>query len=229
METTTEIAPTLVAEAKDSIANLTVQVGAITVRDAESFEAAGQQRLALKRYLARVDEICDPAIRAGHDAHKAALAVKAKLTDPAKALDADLQRKRVTWQEAEQRRLDEIARQAEAAQRKAEEDARLAEAAAAEQAGDHAQADAIIEAPMFVAPVIAQAPPKTAGIATRTTWSARVTDFAALVRAVAEGKAPLTALKADQTVLNGLARSMREHLRIPGIQAVPTVGEAVRA
>ena len=119
----------------------------------------------------------------------------------------------------------EAQRVADEAARKAAEDQQLAEAAAAEAAGDREAAEAIAAAPTFVPPVIvAPAIPKVAGIARRETWSAKVTDLAALVRAVANGQAPLTALTPNMTVLNGLARSMQAQMRIPGVQAFPTSG-----
>lgn len=218
MDTTT-IPPEAESAAKADIATLTVRVGALAVTDAASFEAAGQERLALKRYLARVDEICDPAIAAGHNAHKAALAVKAKLADPAKKLDADLQRKRVTWQQAEERRLAEIAREAERVQREAAEAAQLEEAVAAEQAGDHAAAESIVAAPIFHPPVIAAPVAKTAGISVRKTWTYRI-DNEALV--------PRQFLTVDAVKLRKYVVAMGAAANVPGVTVYQVASESVR-
>jgi len=56
----------------------------------------------------------------------------------------------------------------------------------------------------------------------RETWSARVTDLAAFVRAVAAHPPWLALLKPDLTALNAQARSLRGRLAIPGVEAVCT-------
>jgi len=63
---------------------------------------------------------------------------------------------------------------------------------------------------------------------TRVTWSAEVTNLMDLVLAVAIGEAPLQALQADMTYLNGRARTDKEALKIPGVKAVPTESLAAK-
>ena len=59
--------------------------------------------------------------------------------------------------------------------------------------------------------------PAVAGLSSRTTKKARVTDLAALVAAVARGKAPSDCVEANQTFLNGLARLATGDSTIPGV------------
>jgi hypothetical protein len=55
----------------------------------------------------------------------------------------------------------------------------------------------------------------TIGQTMKDNWVAEVTDLAALVKAVADGIVPITVLKADMTVLNGLARGQ---MKWPGVR-----------
>jgi hypothetical protein len=79
-----------------------------------------------------------------------------------------------------------------------------------------AAAEAVATGPVVVESAI----PAGFGAATRRTWGAEVYDKLALVKAVAEGKAPLEAVEAAMPVLNGLARSLKGALSVPGVRAV---------
>ena len=70
----------------------------------------------------------------------------------------------------------------------------------------------------MVAPVIQREPPKVTGISTREVWKAEVTDLAALVKAIAEGKAPLALVQANTTVVGQQARSLKQDFVAPGIK-----------
>jgi hypothetical protein len=69
-------------------------------------------------------------------------------------------------------------------------------------------------------PGAAVAPPKVDGLSGRTTYTAEVTDLAALVRAVAAGEAPLECLRPDDKFLGAQARAFKKTgLIYPGVQA----------
>lgn len=147
----------------------------------------------------------------------------------------------------EQRKLEEAARRerekaesaARAAREKAEEeaaelrrkaDAEAAAGRAAEAARLAARADQKVEraeikadtfeqvAATVVAPVIRREAPKVAGLATRKVWKAEVVDLMALVKAVAEGKAPLALLMANDKLIGQQARSLGAEFVTPGIK-----------
>lgn len=89
-----------------------------------------------------------------------------------------------------------------------------------------AQARAAAEAaqePVFIPEVLpAEAEPVAlAGISQRTTYEAEVVDLMELVKAVAAGQVQPEVLLPNTKVLNGLAKTMKEALRIPGVKAVP--------
>src|SRR4030065_571353 len=88
----------------------------------------------------------------------------------------------------EQARVDELARK--------ERERLAARAAKAEDKGDTEKADVLYETALRVtAPDVAPAT-KAEGVHMRTTWSAEVTDLAALVAAIAAGTVPLACVDA---------------------------------
>jgi hypothetical protein len=71
--------------------------------------------------------------------------------------------------------------------------------------------------------------PKVSGIAGRTTWKAEVKDKGALVKYVAEHPEWLSLLDVNMQALNGLARSQKGSLALPGVEAVEEHSIAARA
>jgi hypothetical protein len=117
-------------------------------------------------------------------------------------------------QERERQERERVAR--EEAQRKAHEEA-LARAIELESEGQTEAAEAVLDEPVFV-PVVAQKDvlPKSKGQITKTTYKAVVFDFRALVKAVAEGRAPIQCLLPDQGFIDAQARSYKEGFSLPG-------------
>lgn len=132
--------------------------------------------------------------------------------------------------EAEERR---IAAEAAEAQRIADEAAAAAARATTQQEQEQARA-ALAEAAAKVetaqqahaeirsmpAPIVAKGTPKVTGIASKSTWCGECDNFTVLVKAVAEGKAPINLLTLDQTQLNKYARAQERAMSIPGCRAV---------
>lgn len=172
--------------------------------------------------------------------------------------EAKLKRAMVTWSSEQDRLAAEARAQAEAAaraererlaaiERAQAEAARQAqaEAQAAAAAGDHeaaaaamataqaAQQQATVAA--ITAQVVTVAPEveyrgKVTGISGRTTYSADVTDLMALVRAVAEGTAPIECLQADAKFLGAQARAFKKSGQLyPGVTVVAERSIAARA
>jgi hypothetical protein len=120
----------------------------------------------------------------------------------------------------EDRRRREEIRQAEQAEKEAQESRKL-EVQHLKRTGYVADAKKLAAEPLppVVAPTVPLDVPKVSGFSKRTLWEAEVTDFKALVEAVAAGKASLECLLPNQTVLNALARAAKTTLAIPGVMA----------
>jgi len=119
----------------------------------------------------------------------------------------------------EAKRAEEEARLREQARKEEERLRARAEKAAA--AGHEEKAEALEEqAENVMVPIVSSPQPKVSGVTTRITWKAEVTDKAALIKAVAAGEVPDVALEPNMTFLNQQARSLKDVLSYPGVQAV---------
>lgn len=76
---------------------------------------------------------------------------------------------------------------------------------------------------------IASAAPRVSGISGRSTWQAAVKDKAAFIKYVAEHPEWLNLVDINMVALNGLARSQKSALALPGVEAVEVQGISARA
>jgi len=197
------------------------QAKAVKVTDAQTYLSAGNLWKAIGDMMKEVKETFDPICDAAHKAHKAAVEKRAKFLDPltnaqksVKKLMSDYDAEQECIRIAEQRRLEEEAR------KKAEEQA-LQDAIAAEEAMKAAgatkeeaaaEATAIIETPVQVAPVVLpKAVPKMAGGPVfQTRWSFEI---------VNENLIPRQYLAPDMTKIGGVVRALKGQTNIPGVRA----------
>lgn len=220
---------------------------ALVVHDEAGYEGAAVLLREIKGLRGEIEATFGPIIAKAHAVHREACAQRKKHEAPLELAETAIKRTMGAYVLAEERRahedqarLDREARELEARriaeERVAEEAARLVEAEALEAAGMREEADAVLAAPMPEPdPIPAPPPPPTiarptaAGISVRETWSAEVTDLAALVRAIAEGRAPLTLVQVDRTAIGQWARATKGSVTLPGVRIVSGTGIAARA
>jgi len=193
----------------------------IVVEDNEAMEVADRAKDDIKQMIKTVDEFFKPMADKAFQAHRAITGkwneVKNPLVEADKYLTGQVKgylRKCEEIRLAEERRLAEIAR-------KAEEERRLAEAVAAEKEGNHEEAEAIIQEPIYVPPpVVESAAPKADGRKYRTLPRARVIDKMKVIKAVAMNPALQDLLDINISVANQKAKSLGKALdsTIPGLQ-----------
>jgi len=219
-----------------------------TITTRAEFERAGAQLVLVKTYIKRINEATQPAIEAAHAAHKRALELRGALLGTAHETERALNTAVSTWEAAERRRLEAERAAAEAqrmreeaaaaaraaaataAAQQAAETAMLEQAAAAEASGDTATAERLLAQPVAVAPVAptpvftppatTQAAPVVSGLGFTWYYSSEVVELMDLVQAVAAGTQPLSTLQGNMTTLNGLARSLKDEFRVPGVKLV---------
>lgn len=223
------------------------QARGLAVVDSESFQRAGLLRQAIKTYLKKVAEACDPVIEATRKARDAALKQKKDLEGPALEADKTMMGRMVDYDQAQKARTREAELVAQRERERLEADARakadverkrleaaaeermVADAIEAEAHGDTEAAATIMAAPsppivvipepVFV-PSVQIEVPKAEGISTREVWKAEVVDLSALVATVASGRQPVILLLPNQVALNQMARAQKGMLAIPGVKAV---------
>lgn len=198
----------------------------VTTRD--DYEQAAQRTLVCRALLKEIDAAFNPTIAAADHAHKIAVKSKNDKAGPVRGAMAVYDQKMVVWDsEQVQERLKEAARLQEVA-RRAAEDARIREAEALERKGKKEAAEALICKPVEVPVVHVEPPAEVKGISFRETWSAEVKDLAALVDHVAKDHGLLYLLEANMTAINGMARSLKANMNLPGVVAVMSRGVSKR-
>lgn len=208
------------SEVETKALSIVDQAKAVVVRDPETYTAAGILWKQIKDMMKEVADTFDPIIEAAHKSHKKALEQKAKFYAPLETAyksvkklmsDYDMEQERI--RQAEQRRLEEIAR-------KEEEERRLMEAIAAEEelrargaTKEEAsqEAAAIMEEPVSVAPVvIPKSTPKLAGGPIYRT----VYDFEIINADII----PRQYMQPNLVAIGGVVRSLKEQANIPGVR-----------
>lgn len=204
------------------------QATACRVTNTVSFERAAELLLGIKGLRSEVNAAFDPIIADAHRTHKTACDKKRQAEAPLIEAEGILKdamgsyyREQERLRVIEERRLQDEARQRE-------EQRRLVEAAALELEGNRTdnpellyEANELLEQPVMAPPItLASTTPKIAGIVHRENWTARVTDFKALVQYVAAHPEHLNLLKANDTALTQLARALKSNLKVAGVQAV---------
>lgn len=132
-------------------------------------------------------------------------------------------------QKQAQIREEEERKQREAAEKQAREDM-LSRAIELEQAGDSEAAEAVLEQPVY-APVVtpSYAPARVSGQVSRMGYSATVVDLKALVKAVADGSAPLACIVPDMSYINAKARLDKDGFILPGCKLDKNSGTSFRS
>lgn len=163
--------------------------------------------------IKEVSDFFDPLVKKAHEAHKALTGKRGEVIKPLEDAKTYLVNQVKTYQrklkeaaEAEARRLAEIAR-------KEEEERRLAEAEQAMADGNEEEANAILEEPVYVAPV--QVKPEMVKVDNRkyaTRPKARVVNKLDVIKAVAVNPALQDLLDINITVANQKARAFGKEL-----------------
>lgn len=197
---------------------ITQSVSNLPVTNQAQYETAADVLKTIKQMAKVLDEERKKITSPLDATKKAVMDLFRAPTDKLAIAESTIKNRMLTYQ-TEQERIrreqeEKLQREAEKKQREIEERAKKAE-----ESGKAEKAQELREkAASIVAPQIAPMVNRVAGLSTRETWSAEVTDMMTLVRAVAEGKAPLNFLEANMTVLNAQARATKDSMAFPGVK-----------
>lgn len=207
-------------EVTREVATVETQAKELKVVDAASYIAAGELWKAIKALRAKIKDTFGPIKEAANKAHKMAVAKEKEVDAPLEAAERIVKRGMSEYdqiqevlRQAEQRRLEEIARKAAEEQAlmdaiQAEEQAKRNGATKAEAAQEAA---AIIDTPVYVPPVVLpKTTPKMAGGPVyRTVWKFRIKN-AALI--------PRQYLIPDEVRIGQIVRADKKETNIPGVE-----------
>lgn len=190
------------------------------ITDDAGLEAASSFLKTIKNFRSMVKEHYEQDVKKAHELWKSLTEKRRKADDPLDQAERIIKIGMSAYHTAQEqkRQREEQARQAEA--RKQAEEAKLAAAQEAENGGDHEAASAILEAPAPVIPVtVAPVVPKIAGVSYKKVWHVEVTDKLALLRAIAEGRAPIGLVDVNEGSLKKLAAALALEAPYPGVRA----------
>jgi hypothetical protein len=209
--------------------DLVTQAVALAVIDQESADHAGKVISAIRSLRKRVAETFDPIVEAAHKAHRMAIAKRTEHDGPLANAEVLLKSRIGEWGALEERKRREEAARLAAEARRRDEEQRLAEAEALEAAGENEAADRALEAPPLPPPApAATIKPKVAGVSMRQVWHVEVSDLGALVKAIAEGKAALACIRADEGAIKKLVDATAGQTVPPGVRAWQAPAVAAR-
>jgi hypothetical protein len=171
------------------------------VETAEDMEAAAGIRQTIKDRQKAIVGLLEPFIKGAHALHKAHTTRRKEIIAPLEEAEGILNKKMVAWQTKEEARLAEE-------QKKLDEQAKLDAAVQAEEEGNEALAEAIIEdqVPVTAAPVEKA---KTNGVSFTEKWTFQIED---------ESKIPREFLVPDEKMIRTTVTAMKDRAVIPGVR-----------
>lgn len=207
--------------------SLLVQAGAIQVVDAASYARAAEIGQILTAFVKKAEALFNPHIERAYATWNGLTKERKAFIDPLQAAIATVKARGVKWSQDEEEKTKAAQRLADAESARLareEADRKVVEAERARAQGDVETARELVQE----AEEIRQSPPpgahvqsavpKVAGVGVRANWVHEVTDFKALVKAVAEGKVSMEALQANDTYLRGRAKTDKNTWACPGVR-----------
>lgn len=190
------------------------------ITTADQCEAAGDDLKAIKTKQKALEDARTTITKPLLEVQRAVNALFKKPMDALAEAERLVKNGILKYQDAEERKRREAeAVAAEAARKEREKlEAQAARAAAAGRM-ERAEALAATAAAIPERVEIQSAAPKIAGLSKRGIWKAEVTDKAAFAKYAAEHPEWLHLLDVNLTALNGLARSQKDALSLPGVRA----------
>lgn len=202
------------------------QARELQITDQPSYEYAVTSHNQAHELEKRIIAHYEPMREAAKAAYDAVLEAKKRDLDPVAEVKKILSRSIASFEvEQERERQREQARQDDEALKAAEEK-RKQEVAELKKAGaSKEEIKEVKSAPVTaISPEIQPTFQRSASVSKPIEkWSAEVqgaAGFLALVKAVAKGEQPVSLLEPNMVALNGMARSLKDTMNIPGVKAV---------
>ncbi|MEO8070546.1 MAG: hypothetical protein ABI652_04030 [Acidobacteriota bacterium] len=209
---------------------------ALTITSGDDYTRVSATLKDIKALRAEVDAAFDDIIADANKVHKTACSKKREAETPLIEAERVIKAALVQWDTEQERARAIEQRRVEEVERRRLEDERINLAAHMETEGNKfgdaalvEEAHELIAQPIVpvVAPV-AKTTPVVTGQSFSTTYSARLDNLLQLVKFVAANPSFVGLLSANMPALNAQARSLKEHMKIPGVTAVATRNASVR-
>lgn len=202
----------------------------IAIVTSDECEAAGEDLKSIKAKQKLLEESRLTITKPLLDAQRAVNALFKGPADMLAEAERIVKNGILVYQATEERKRREAEAAAAEAARKERE--KLDAQAAKHEAAGRTEKAAALQATAAAIPEhvsIASSAPKITGLSTKSVWKAEITDKAALVAYIAAHPEWLHLVDVNMTAINGLARSQKSALLIPGVKAVEEKQLASRA
>ena len=197
------------------------RVRELEVTNQETYDVAVSLLIdQIKPFRKLCKEYFDSMKEPAYKAYRAVLDRYNEADAPLEQAEAQIKFALAVWSTEQERKRQELQRQAELEARRVEEESRANAAAVAEETGATEEEVAeIVNAPSEAVAAPATVYVKAAGISTRENYKARVTDLKKLALAVAKGQVPVSYIEANMTALNARAKADKLTMNVPGVVA----------
>ena len=206
------------------IAPLELYAKAVVIKSEADFLAVDERVKLVKRLSKDNDTIFDPTIKGYYEPYVFWRDIKGAIKKRLEQVESACKKAMVAWNDEQERirkeKEDQAARDA-AAKTDKKVDALNTKADTAEAAGDTAKAEELRDkaSSVFVAPkAVESTVPKIGGTVFKDNWVGEVKDLSALVKAVAEGRAPANLIMANEPAINKQAKATKDTFKIDGIR-----------
>ena len=182
----------------------------IEIKDTPTYLEASTFYKAIDETIQKVKESFDPIVEQAHKAHKEAIAQRDKHLKPLEAAKSLIKQKMAEYNLKLRQEEEERNRKIAEEMKKQEEEMKLAQALALEQAGEKELAEAVLEQPSNIVPLIVAKPEiPNVGVSFRKVWKFRIVNPDLIPRAY---------LKIDEVKIGQVVRAMKDGANIPGVE-----------
>jgi len=203
----------------------------VKITDDSSYQAVCQRLKNASANIKVIESYLKPLKEQRYAAWKRLTTLEAKLTGPLQDIKTRDSRLVGAYQLEQQRKAQEEQRKAQLAAEEAAAAARVAQAEQLATEGRVAEGLALLDGPEAIPEAVYIAPttPKVQGVsAPRLTYAVEVYSLTELVKAVADGRAPLGVLEANQSALNKMASALKTGFAMPGCKLTTTASSSTR-
>ena len=199
-----------ISQEVQKVTEIVLEMNGFRVNNNDEYVEANRRRQIVKSLKKEIEQRFSTPIQKAHEAHKSLTQWRSR---ELKKLDIPLafyNRQVLDWENKQEEIRQARERELQEAARKEAEEKQLAEAALLEKEGKPQEADAVLEEPVIVAPVVVEKEtPKLEKTQFRTTW----------VHAVENAKIVPDEYKiVDEVKLGKIVRAMGDSIKIPGVK-----------
>lgn len=201
---------------------------ASAISDPETYQQAADYLQTIKGFMKVIDEYFEQDIKKAFDLHRSLTKKRKDALEPLENAEKIIKSSMQEFAIEQQRKARIEQERLLAEQKKQAEEAKLSAAQSASDAGEHDKADAILDTPVVISPVVVETL-KAAGTSVTESWDVELVRAFDVVKAVVEGKAPISIVQINLVELKRLAKMHDGKLPFGGVRTFKRMSVRSRA